>query len=117
MDERRRVPRYVFGGSAQLGLPPNGPSSRIKILKISMGGCSAEGTSIPEVGQTCELVFKWQNEKFRGEVEVTSMSSTGEAGLKFLSMDEGRVELLRRLFSTLRLDPLPQQPPKRSGKV
>ncbi len=115
MVERRRVPRFMFGGPAELCLSPDAPPANVTIRKISMGGCSVEGPGIPEVGQKCELVFKWQDKEFRSEVEVVLRISKREAGLKFLSMDEARLAVLNKLCASLHLEPPPQIPSGRAA--
>ncbi len=110
------MPRYLFGGPGQLSRGPKQPVSTITIPKINMSGCSARGLELPRIGQKFELSFQWRGQEFRCEVEIVSKEPKGEAGLKFLFMNERRVEVLRKLCRTLRLEPIPELSSERADR-
>jgi hypothetical protein len=116
MGDQRRYPRYLFGGVGQLLELPGGPASEVTIPAINMAGCGANGRSIPAVGQKCELVIKWEAKQFCCDVEVKWKTPRGDAGLKFLSMDDERHAILRTLFATLHLEPVPTLPSRGHAK-
>jgi hypothetical protein len=104
--ERRQVPRYSFKGTAQLSPSPDGPSANVALLSVSVTGCRTESPIAPAVGQKCMLTIEWQGRPFRTEVEVVWKSPKGGAGLRFLSVDQENLMLLRDICRSHPLEPL-----------
>lgn len=112
MSERRGVPRYIFNSPAELiGLPGN-PRTTATLRSISVRGCRIWGEAVPAVGEKCQLALEWEGREFRCEVEVAWKRKNGEAGLKFLTLDESGMAFLRGLCATLHLEPLAPLPPE-----
>jgi len=107
---RRRVPRYVGGFPAHLSDPATGESSSITLTTLSVFGGCLKGQAIPEVGTKCELQTEWQGKKLIVPGEIV-WKIQEQAGVKFLSLDEGSNKLLRQICGDLRLQPLAPIPP------
>lgn len=112
----RRYPRYLYAGPVQLTHGPKGPVTNVTIVRLNVQGCGVEGKGIPPAGQRCELSFEWNGRHFRNSVEVRWEKGKKRAGLKFLSMDEGNLVILRALCATLKLEPLPPPPSEGAAK-
>lgn len=110
MSERREVPRYLYGGPANVSEPAALRVSTITIISLSVNGFRAKGSSIPDVGKTCELLYEWEGKQFRGQVEVMWKQPDGVSGLKLVSCDDQSREVLRRLCASLQLEPLTKRP-------
>ncbi len=88
------------------------------VVTLSVAGCCLEGVASLQPKQDCEVIIAWEGQEFRGEAEVTWKSSTGEAGLKFLYVDQVNQELVRKICANLRLQPMakvpeePEKPPR-----
>jgi len=107
------VPRYIIDSKVELSRSTSGSRSAATVRSISVRGCRIQGEAVPAAGQKCQLILEWEGREFRCEVEVAWRKRDGDAGLKFLSLDEGQLALLRQLCATLRLEPLapmPQEP-------
>jgi len=115
MAKRIPIPRYLFGGPAQLSQARGAITTDVTVPNISAKGCRVKGSGLAAVGEVCELAIKWQGKEFRCEVQVRWKNRKGEAGLEFLSMDETRLVFLRELFATLHLEPLRPLPPERAA--
>jgi hypothetical protein len=107
----RRLPRYLSELPAHLTNPATGATSSVTLINLSVSGGCLEGGELPEAGQKCELHTEWEGERvlFRGEVVWKSKQ---QVGVKFSSLDEGAENLLRRICSHLRLQPLGALPPE-----
>jgi hypothetical protein len=110
MSDRRQVPRYVAELPARLSQPPGGPVSNVTVVNLSINGCCVEGAALIKANRDCELTMEWEGKQFRAVAEVTWKSSKGEAGLKFLYVDQESQDLLRKICSNLRLQPLHRVP-------
>ncbi len=106
MAERRQVPRYLFNGVANLVQPSNDLTTEINLHTLSVQGCRGTGSDIPAVGQKCEVRIHWEGKEFQAEAEVTWKNVKGEVGLRFLSMDDPHLRMLRNLCSGLQIQPL-----------
>ncbi len=85
------------------------------VVTLSVAGCCLEGVSPLKAGEDCEIAIEWEGKEFHAEASVTWKSSTGEAGLKFLYIDQVNQELLRKICANLRLQPMakvPEEPEK-----
>ncbi len=115
MIERRQVPRYQAELKGQVSQPPGGPPLNATVLTLSVAGCCLEGVAPLKAGEECEIAVEWQGKEFHAEASVTWKSSKGEAGLKFLYVDQVNLELLRKICANLRLQPMakvPEEPEK-----
>jgi len=110
MRERRQVPRYVAELHCEVSQPPGATPHHVKLVNLSVLGCSVEGADALQAKQDCEIAFEWGGHQFRAEATVTWKSSRGEAGLKFLSMDPAHQDVLRKLCANLRPLPLGRLP-------
>ena len=117
MAERRQVPRYMFDGVAQLSQASSGLFSTISLKSISVSGCRAGGEGVPTPGQKCDLRIDWEGKQFQAPVEVMWKNGKGEVGLKFLSVDDQNLKMLRNLCSGLMIEPLAQLPPEDEKKI
>ncbi len=107
---RSSPPRYVGGFPAHLSNPATGESSSITLTTLSVFGGCLKGQTIPEVGTKCELHTEWQGKKLIVPGEIV-WKIQEQAGVKFLSLDEGSNKLLRQICGDLRLQPLAPIPP------
>ena len=117
MSERRVVPRYLFEGPAFVALGPDGPNLKITLQIISLKGCGAFGEAVPAKGEKCKLRFEWRGREFLTEAEVVWRKTKGEAGMRFLTLDEETLNQLRQLCATLPLEPLAPLPPEIEKKI
>ena len=117
MAERRQVPRYMFDGVAQISQAPGGSFATISLKSISVSGCRAEGAGIPPPGQKCDLRIDWEGKEFQAAVEVMWKNGKVEVGLKFLSVDDQNLKMLRNLCSGLMIEPLAPLPPEQEKKI
>ena len=106
MGERRQVPRYLADVSAVLYQPGSGSGSNVTVVVLSVQGCCVQGAGVPEIGKKCRLTLDWQGEEIQTEAIVAWKSLKGQAGLRFLSMDQQSSETLRALCATLHLQPM-----------
>ncbi len=84
-------------------------------MTLSVAGCCLEGVSPLKAGEDCEIAIEWEGQEFRAEASVTWKSSKGEAGVKFLYVDQINQELLRKICANLHLQPMakvPEEPEK-----
>jgi hypothetical protein len=107
MGERRQVPRYFAEVSAVVYPAGSASGSSVTVVVLSVQGCCVQGAGVPEVGKKCQLTLEWQGDEIRSEALVVWKGLKGEAGLRFLSMDQQSSETLRALCATLRLQPMP----------
>lgn len=84
----------------------------LTIASISVQGCRTEGGKLARTGTKCVLKFEWEERKFESEAEVAWRGHNGSAGLRFLSISEENLALLRDLCETLRLEPLTRKGPR-----
>ena len=89
----------------------------ISLKSISVSGCRAEGKGVPTPGQKCDLRIDWEGKQFQAPVEVMWKNGKGEVGLKFLSVDEQSLRMLRNLCSDLQIEPLAPLPPEDEKRI
>lgn len=109
---RRQLPRYIIELPGHLSNPATGATSSTTLVSLSLSGGCLEGPGLPGAGQTCELHTEWEGERLvlRGDVVWKAKE---QVGVKFSSLDEEMVKLLRRICANLRLEPrapLPFEP-------
>ena len=110
--ERRRVPRYVSELRARLSDPATGASSRVRLITLSvLGGC-LEGSELPSVGQKYEVSTEWEGKPLRLLAEIVWNRKGAEVGLRFAPLDTETENLLRRVCSNLRIQPMTPPPPE-----
>jgi hypothetical protein len=108
--ERRRVPRYISELRTRLSNLDTGATSSVTLVSLSvLGGC-LEGPQLPEAGQKCELDSEWEGKCLLVQGDVV-WKGRGQAGLKFVSLDEAAEKLLREICASLRLQPMAPMPP------
>ncbi len=115
MADRRQVPRYHFNGEAELVFSPEGPTLKIALNTLSVQGCRGECKESPVSNRKCEIHLHWEGKEFQAEAEIKWKNAKGEIGLKFDSLDEAHLKMLRNLCSELQVQPLaavPQDPDK-----
>lgn len=115
MADRRQVPRYYYHGEAELAFPPDGPTLKIALNTLSVLGCRGECKDAPGTGRKCEVHLHWEGKEFQAEAEIMWKNGKNEVGLKFMTMDEAHLKMLRHLCSELQVQPLtavPQEPDK-----
>ncbi len=105
MEGRIPVPRYLFGGHAQLSQARGAISVDVTVPNISTNGCRVTGLGPLAAGEVCELTILREGREFRCEVIVRWKNRNGDGGLEFLHMDETGLAFLRDLFTTLQLEP------------
>jgi len=106
MSERRTVPRYDADLPAKLTPTAGGAAIDVKVTNLSITGCSLEGAVSLKPNEDCELKIEWESLEFHAEASVAWKSSKGEAGLRFLYVDQQNQQTLRTICSNLRLQPL-----------
>ena len=105
MGDRREVPRYIAEFHAQVIQPPDEAPLQVKVVSLSISGCSAAGARLMKLKQAAELAFEWEGTPFRAKISVVWKSHGGEVGIRFLDMDQESEELLRKICAKLRLQP------------
>jgi hypothetical protein len=85
--------------------PATGATLSGTLINLSIAGGRFEGPVLPEAGQKCEFYTEWENKRvlLRGDVVWKHKE---RVGVKFSPLDEGTENLLRRICSNLRLEPL-----------
>ncbi len=112
MPERRQVPRYLCELRAQLLQPASGSRRDITVVTLSVKGCGIEGAGNLNQGQKCELRIEWHGKDLRAEAEVIWIKPEGRVGLRFVSVKEETLAVLREVCATLPLQPLAKLPPE-----
>ena len=80
------------------------------VVNLSISGCSLDGAGPLKGNQDCELTILWEGREFSAQALVTWKSGKGEAGLKFLYVDQENQQLVRRICANLRLLPMAPKP-------
>jgi hypothetical protein len=113
MKDRREVPRYHFNGEAELVCSGDASPVKINLNTLSVRGCRGECRDVPADTRKCELRLHWEGKEFQAEGEIMWKNPNGEIGLKFMTMDEAHLKMLRNLCADLQVQPLtvvPQDP-------
>lgn len=110
--ERRQVPRYVSELRARLVDPATGTSSRVRLITLSvLGGC-LEGSELPPAGQKYEVNTEWEGKSLRIPGEIVWNTKGTSVGMRFAALDVETGNLLRRVCSNLRIQPMTPPPPE-----
>ena len=104
--ERRQVPRYVAELPAMVLRPGGGPAIQVMVASLSIQGCAVEGAGSLKPNEDVELQIEWEGSEFHADASVAWKSSKGEIGLRFLYIDQRNQDLLRKICSNLRMQPL-----------
>jgi hypothetical protein len=115
MAERRQVPRYQAELKGRVAQPPGGAIVPVTVVTLSVAGCCLENAGSLKVKEECEITIDCEGKEFHAAAEVTWKSSKGEAGLRFIYVDQTSQELVRKICANLRLQPLaklPEEPKK-----
>jgi len=113
MRERRQFPRYIYGSESKVAELASGLQHVVTVEVIGTRGCLTKGGTLPPVGQKCELQIDWHGREIRIPAEVAWKNKDGRAGLKFVTIPDDEMKLLRGLCGSLQLLPLvptPQEP-------
>ncbi len=108
--QRRSTPRYVANLPARVRPSSEAGELEAKVVNLSVMGCCLDGAGPLKGKQECEITIDWEGRRFQAGAMVTWKSSGGEAGLKFLEIDEESDRLLKTICSNLRLQPLATLP-------
>jgi hypothetical protein len=110
--ERRRVPRYVSQLRARLLDRATGANLPVRLTTLSvLGGC-LEGSGLPAPGHQCEVDTEWEGKPLRMPTEIVWNNKGTQVGLRFASLDAETENLLRRVCSNLRIQPMAPPPPE-----
>jgi hypothetical protein len=106
MPERRQVPRYLTETRGQLTQSASPDVISVTVVTISVQGCCVKGMGLPNVGSVCLLTIPWQGRQIRVHAKIAWKQPSGQAGLRFESVDQESADNLRGLCTTLRIQPL-----------
>ena len=112
MRPRREVPRYIYGSESKVAEPASGLQHVVTVEVVSTRGCMTKGGTLPPVGEKCELQLDWHGREIRIPAEVAWKTKDGRAGLKFATIPDDQLKLLRGLCGSLQLVPLIPTPPE-----
>ena len=110
MSDRREFPRYIAELPGRISQPLESQAISVTVVNLSVSGCSLDGAHPLKANQDCELTILWEGREFSAQALVTWKSGKGEAGLKFLYVDQVNQALLRQICANLRLQPLTPMP-------
>lgn len=101
--DRRRNPRYLCGGHAQLTLvPSNGAVLVGRLRNLGLGGCFVEVGSPLEVGTRTEVLVRANMLCFRAMSLVRAVRKCSGLGLEFIRLSAGGHSALSELIVDLR---------------
>jgi hypothetical protein len=110
--ERRKVPRYVSELRARLSNPATGAATPVRLITLSvLGGC-LEGADLPSAGQQYEVSTEWEGKPLHLQAEIVWNRRGAQVGLRFAALDAETENLLRRVCSNLRIQPMAPAPPE-----
>ena len=104
MDERRKLPRYIFGSSGKLSSSATTVPCDVSVLVLSAEGALVQCLTPLAVGDVCTLNIDWGGSRITVRAEVRSREKTGNAGLMFLGVDEESRKRLKQICAELPLD-------------
>ncbi len=104
MEERRKLPRYIFGSSGKLSSSATTVASIVSVLILSAEGALVECPAPLAVGEICTLSIDWEGSSITVRAEVRSREKAGNAGLMFLGVDEESQKRLKQICAALPLD-------------
>jgi hypothetical protein len=104
MEDRRKLPRYIFGSTGQLASSASSIASDVSVLVLSAEGALVECRAPLAVGEVCTLNINWQGSTITVKAEVRSRENAGNAGLMFLGVDEESRKRLQQICSGLPMD-------------
>ena len=101
--DRRRNPRYLCGGDAQLTLvPSNGDVLSGRVGNLGLGGCFIELGSPLDVGTRAEILVRVNMLCFRAMSLVRAVRRCSGLGLEFVRLSAGGQSALSELVRDLR---------------
>jgi hypothetical protein len=106
MEDRRKLPRYIFGSTGQLSSSATNAAD-VSVLVLSAEGALVECRTPLAVGEVCTLNINWQGSTITVKAEVRSREEAGNAGLMFLGVDEESRNRLKQICSGLPMDTRP----------
>jgi hypothetical protein len=110
--ERRRTPRYLCGGRAQITrLPSDGAVLQGRLRNLGLGGCFIETSSPLQLGTRTEVLVQVNTLCFRAMSLVRAVRSSSGIGVEFIRLSAGGHHTLAELVVDLeRLQILLRQP-------
>jgi hypothetical protein len=100
--EKRRYPRYVCDGHAEVFLPNGGLLFRGRILNLSRTGCYIETPTLNlERGTQVEVYFVTNQLQFRVLGNIATVRRKRGAGISFLNVSPRRALQIAMLVSEL----------------
>ena len=96
--DRRRTPRYVCGGRAQITcLPSDGAVLRGRLRNVGMGGCYIETASPLQLGARTEVLVEVNTLCFRAMSLVRAVRASSGIGVEFIRLSAGGHHTLAEL--------------------
>lgn len=100
---RRRHPRYLCEGTAEVMLPNGGLLLRGRILDLSLSGCFIETPALNlERGTHVEVCFVARRLKFRVAGRIAVLHRRRGAGIAFLNLSERNAVCITELVQELK---------------
>ena len=102
VEDRRRSPRVICGGSAKIiSLPSDGIAVAAKVLNLSLGGCGIE-TNFPLKSDTrAEILLHVNGSSFRATCQVRVLRAPHGIGLEFVHLSALGQDMLKELIREL----------------
>jgi hypothetical protein len=100
--DRRRTPRFVCGGRAQITcLPSDGAVLRGSLRNLGMGGCYIETASPFQLGARTEVLLQVNTLCFRAMSLVRAVRASSGVGVEFIRLSAGGHNTLAELIVDL----------------
>jgi len=100
--DRRRTPRFVCGGHAQLDcLPSSGLALRGRLRDLSLGGCCLDTTLPVDFGARAEVLVRVNAASFRALGEIRAVRDRSLAGVEFVQLSSRGREMLADVLADL----------------
>ena len=100
--DRRRTPRYVCGGRAQITrLPSDGAVLQGRLRNLGLGGCYIETPSPLQLGARTEVLVQVNSLCFRAMSLVRAVRASSGVGVEFIRLSAGGHHTLAELVVDL----------------
>lgn len=107
--DRRRIPRYICSGEAQIAsLPSSGTFLRGRIRDLGLGGCCIECIETPsefDLGTRTEILVEVNSWFFRAMAHVRAIRGRRGVSMEFMRMSAGGHSRLADLVADLARPP------------
>lgn len=101
--DRRRTPRFVCGGRAQITcLPSDGAVLRGRLRNLGMGGCYIETAFPIQLGARTEVLVEVNTLCFRAMSLVRAVRASSGIGVEFIRLSAGGHSTLAELIVDLK---------------